>query len=216
MNWLEREKVVPEEHEREVIHTHQRTHGEADCQYLESLTHAAIRCRREAKKLTILAAEKHGGRRGQMSQARRVESRHKDKQRSSHHQTPPTEKTLTKTMPQCPAPTEPVRLCCNCTTSEWETIELEPAAEEQGSEAEPPPPAAEGLPEWVPMPELRSDEEYYPLDEEQVKARATEWACTASLECLVLLADTPKAKPESQVGTIADTLEMEFRNSGSP
>ena len=42
MNQHEREKVVPEEHERDVIRTHERTCGEADCKYLDTLTCAAI------------------------------------------------------------------------------------------------------------------------------------------------------------------------------
>ena len=43
MNRQEREKVAPEEREREVIRTHQRTRSEADCKYLETLTCTAIR-----------------------------------------------------------------------------------------------------------------------------------------------------------------------------
>ena len=162
MNQQETEKVVPKEHEREVIHTHQRTRSEADCQYAESLTHAAIRCHHEAKKLTILVAEKRGGWHRQMSQARCVESRRRDKQRSSHHQTPPTEETLTKTMPQHLVPMVPMRLHHDRTTSEWETTDPESAEEEQGSEAESPPPAAKGPPERVPTLELCSDEGYKP------------------------------------------------------
>ena len=207
MNWQEREKVVPEEHEREVICTHQRTHGEADCQYLKSLTHAAIRCHHEAKKLTILVAEKWGGQHWQTSQARCVESRHRDKQRSSHHRTPPTEETLTKMMPQCPVQTAPVRLHRDRTTSKWETTDPELAEEEQGSEAESPPMTAEGPPERVPMLELHSDEEYDPLDENKVRAK--DRAHVASLEHLAPLADTPEAEPEWQAGTIADTPELE-------
>ena len=207
MNWQEREKVVPEEREREVIHTHQRTRGEADCQYLESLTYAAIRRCQEAKKWMILAAEKQGGQHQQMSQTRHVELRRRDKQRSSHHQTPPMEKTLTKMMPQHPAPTSPVRLCHDRTTSEWETTSLEPAEEEQGSEAEPPPPAAKDQPEWIPMLELCSEDEEDSLDED--KFRAEERARAASLQSLALLTDMPESEPESQAGTIADTPEVE-------
>ena len=119
MNWQEREKVVPEEHEREVIHIHERTCGKADCKYLNTLTCAIIGRHQEAKKWVILAAEKRGSSRHQQtSQARCVESRHKDKHRSSHRQTPPAEKTLTKTMPQGPAPTPPVKLHHDHTTSE--------------------------------------------------------------------------------------------------
>ena len=119
MNRQEREKVVPEEHEREVIRTHERTRGEADCKYLDTLTCAAIGHHQEAKKRAILAAEKRGSsRHRQMSQARHVESRCKDKHRLSHRQTPPAEKTLTKTMPQGLAPTLPVKLHRDHTTSE--------------------------------------------------------------------------------------------------
>ena len=119
MNRQEREKVVPEEHEREVIRTHERTHGEADCKYLDTLTFTAIRHHQEAKKQAILAAEKRGSsRHRQTSQAWHVESRCKDKHRSSHHRTPPVEKTLTKTMPQGLAPTLPVKLRRDRTTSE--------------------------------------------------------------------------------------------------
>ena len=74
MNRQEREKVVPEEREREVIRTHQRTRSEADCKYLETLTCATIRHHQEAKKWAILVAEKQGSRHWQTSQARRVES----------------------------------------------------------------------------------------------------------------------------------------------
>ena len=70
-------------------------------------------------------------------------------------------------MPQCPAPTLPVRLHHDHTTSEWETTDPEPAEEEQGSEAESPPPVAEEPPERVPMPELRSEDEDDPLDEDK-------------------------------------------------
>ena len=94
--------MVPKEHEREVIRTHERTRGKADCKYLDTLTCATIRHRQEAKKRAILAAKKKGTWHWQMSQARCVESRHRDKHRSSHRWTPPAEKTLTKTMPQGP------------------------------------------------------------------------------------------------------------------
>ena len=57
------------------------------------------------------------------------------------------------------------------------------------------------------MLELRSDEEYDPLDED--KFRAKERAHAASLEHLVPLADMPKSELESQAGTIANTLEAE-------
>ena len=77
------------------------------------------------------------------------------------------EKTLTKTMPQHPAPTTPVRLHCDRTISEWETTDPEQAEEEQGSEVEPPPLAPKDLPEQVPMPELCSEDEADPLDEEK-------------------------------------------------
>ena len=137
MNRHEREKVVPEEHERDVIRTHERMRGEADCKYLDTLTCAAIwRCQ-EAKKRVILAAEKKGSsQHQQMSQAQHVESCCKDKHRSSHHQTPPAEKTLTKTMPQGAVPTPPVKLHCNRTTSEQESTGPEPAEEEQVVEVE--------------------------------------------------------------------------------
>ena len=185
MNRQEREKVVPEECEREVIHTHQRTRGEADCQYLESLTYAAIRHCQEAKKWT----EKRGGRRWQTSQARCVESCHRDKQRLSHHRTPPMEKTLTNMIPQHLAPTSLERLRLNHTTSERETTGPDPAEEEQGSEAEPPPPADEDQPEWISMPELCSEDEDDPLDED--KFRPEERVHVASLQHLALLVDMP-------------------------
>ena len=60
MNRQERETVVPEEHERDVIHTHERTRGEADCKYLDTLTCTTIRHHQEAKKRVILVAEKRG------------------------------------------------------------------------------------------------------------------------------------------------------------
>ena len=142
MNRQEREKVVPEECEREVICTHERTCGKADCKYLDTLTGAAIRHHQEAKKCVILAAKKKGSQHRQMSQVRRVESCHRDKHRSSHRRTPPVEKTLTKTMPQGPAPTSPVRLHRDRTTSEWQTTGPEPAEGEQGLEVETPPLAA--------------------------------------------------------------------------
>ena len=50
MNRHEREKVVPEEHERDVICTHERMCGEADCKYLDTLTCTTIGHRQEAKK----------------------------------------------------------------------------------------------------------------------------------------------------------------------
>ena len=139
MNRQEREKVVPKEHKREVIHTHERTRGEADCKYLETLTCAAIRHRQEAKKRVILVAEKKGSWHQQMSQVRHVESCRRDKHRSSHCWTPPAEKTLTKTMPQGLAPMPPVRLCRDHITFEWETTGPEPAEGEQGLEVETPP-----------------------------------------------------------------------------
>ena len=126
MNQQEREKVVPEECEREVIHTHERTRGEADCKYLNTLTSTAIRRHQEAKKWVILVAEKKGSWHWQTSQARHVESHHRDKHRSSHRRSPPGEKTLTKTMPQGPVPMPPVRLHCDHTTSKWEMTGLEP------------------------------------------------------------------------------------------
>ena len=137
MNQQERDKVVPEEWEREVIRTHQRTRSKADCKYLETLTCAAIRRFQEAKKWAILTAEKKGSWHWQTSQARCVESRRRDKHRSSHHRTPPVEKTLTKTMPQGLAPMPPERLCRDHTTSEWEPAGPEPAREEWSTEAEP-------------------------------------------------------------------------------
>ena len=119
MNQHEREKVVPEERERDVIRTHERTRGEADCKYLCTLTGTAIGHCQEAKKWAILASEKRGSsQHRQTSQAQRVESRHKDKHRLSHRRTPPAEKTLTKTMPQGVAPTPPVKLHRDRTTSE--------------------------------------------------------------------------------------------------
>ena len=110
---------MPEEHERDVIRTHERSRGEADCKYLCTLTGAAIRRRQEAKKRAILAGEKKGSsRHWQTSQAWHVESCRKDKHQSSHRWTPPAEKTLTKTMPQGVMPTPPVKLHRDCTTSE--------------------------------------------------------------------------------------------------
>ena len=139
MNQHEREKVVPEERERDVIRTHERTRGEADCKYLCTLTGTAIRCHQEAKKRAILAGEKKGSSRHQQtSQARCVESRRKDKHRSSHCRTPPAEKTLTKTMPQGATPTPPVKLHHDCTTSERGSANPEPAEEEQVVEVETP------------------------------------------------------------------------------
>ena len=130
MNRLEREKVVPEEHEREVICTHERTRGEANCKYLNTLTCATIRCHQEAKKR-------------QTSQVRCVESCCRDKHRSSHHRVPPAEKTLTKTMPQGLVPMPLVRLRRNHTTSERETTGSEPAEGEQGPEVKTPSPPTE-------------------------------------------------------------------------
>ena len=138
MNRQEREKVVPEEREREVIRTHERTRGEADCKYLETLTCTTIRHHQEAKKQVILAAEKKGSWHQQTSQVRCVESCRRDKHRLSHRRTPPVEKTLTKTMPQGPVPMPPVRLCRDRTTSKWETTGLEPAEGEQGLEVKTP------------------------------------------------------------------------------
>ena len=201
MNWQEREKVVAEEHEREVIHTHQRTHGEADCKYLKTLTCATIRRHQEAKKWDILTAEKHGSRHRQMSQVRRVESCCKDRHRSSHRQTPPAEKTLTKAMPQRPVPMSLVRLHHDRTISERETI-----GPKRGSEAEPPPPAAKDRPEKIPTLELRSEDEDNPLDWDKYLAQL---ARMESLQCLAPLPDMPKSRPESRAGTIADTLEAE-------
>ena len=60
MNRHEREKVVPEECKRDVIHTHERTWGEAGCKYLYTLTGATIGCHQEAQKRAILASEKRG------------------------------------------------------------------------------------------------------------------------------------------------------------
>ena len=89
MNRHEREKVVPEEHERDVIRTHERTRDEADCKYLDTLTCATIRCHQEAKKQVILAAEKRGSsRHWQMNQTWCVESCRKDKHRLSHRRGP--------------------------------------------------------------------------------------------------------------------------------
>ena len=51
MNWSEREKVVPEEHERDVIRTHERTRGEADCKYLDTLTCTAIEHHQESQEM---------------------------------------------------------------------------------------------------------------------------------------------------------------------
>ena len=119
MNQHEREKVVPEEHERDVIHTHERTRGEADCKYLYTLTGTTIGYHQEAKKRVILASEKRGSSwHRQTSQVQHVESCCKDKHRSSHHWTLPVEKTLTKTMPQGATPMPLVKLCRDCTTSE--------------------------------------------------------------------------------------------------
>ena len=119
MNQHEREKVVPEERERDVIRTHERTWGEADCKYLCTLTGTAIRYRQEAKKWAILAGEKKGSSRHQQtSQVWHVESHRKDKLQSSHRWTPPAEKTLNKTMPQGVMPTPPVKLRRDRTTSE--------------------------------------------------------------------------------------------------
>ena len=117
MNRQEREKVVPEEREREVICTHERTRSEADCKYLETLTCTTIRRCQETKKWVILVAEKKGSQHWQTSQVRHVESCRRDKYRLSHRRTPPVEKTLTKTMPQGLVPTPLVRLHHNCTTS---------------------------------------------------------------------------------------------------
>ena len=211
MNRQEREKMVPEEHEREVIHTHERTRGEVDCKYLKTLTCTTIRRHQEAKKQAILVAEKKGSRHQQTSQVRCVESCHRDKHRSSHHRTPPAEKTLTKTMPQGPVPMLLVRLHCNHTTSEWETTSLEPAEGEQGLEVETPPPPTEGRPGQTPMPELRSEDEEDPLSWEKYLASLAckEQAHTGSLQCLVLLPNTLESAPQSQADNIADTPEAE-------
>ena len=140
MSQHERQKVVPEECERDVICTHERTRGEADCKYLYTLTGTVIKHHQEAKKRAILAGEKKGSSwHWQTSQAQRVESCRKDKHRSSHHRTPPAEKTLTKTMPQGVMPMPPVKLCHGRTTSERESADPEPAEEEQVAEVETPP-----------------------------------------------------------------------------
>ena len=67
-------------------------------------------------------------------------------------------------MPQGQVPTLPVRLHHNCTTSKRESTSLEPAREERGAEAEPPPPVAGDQPEWTPTLELHSEDEDDPLD----------------------------------------------------
>ena len=170
MNRAEREKVVPEEHERDVIRTHDRTRGKADCKYLDILTCPAIKRCWEAKKQAILAAEKKGTRHWQTSQVRHVESCHRDKHRSSHHQTPPAEKTLTKTMPQGLAPTPPVRLHRDHTTSKQETTDPEPVEGEQGPEVKTPSPLTESQPEQTPMLELCSEDEEDPLSWEKYLA----------------------------------------------
>ena len=202
MNRQEREKVVPEEREREVIRTHERTRGEADYKYLNTLTGAAIRHHQEAKKRAILMAEKKGSQHRQTSQVRRVESRHRDKHRSSHRRAPPAEKTLTKTMPQGLAPTPPVRLCRDHTTSELETTGPEPAEGEQGLEVE--------TLERIPTPELCSEDEDDPLDWDKYLAQL---AHAESLQRLAPLSDTPESGPESQAGPIADTLEVESEHA---
>ena len=212
MNRQEREKVVPEEHEREVIRTHERTRGEADCKYLKTLTITTIRHHQEVKKRAILVAEKKGSQHHQTSQVRHFESRHRDKHRSSHHWTPPAKKTLTKTMPQGPASMPPVRLHCNHTTSKWETSSPEPAEGGQGVEVKTPSPPTEDRLEWTPMPELHSEDEEDPLnwDKYLTSLAHKEQARMESLQRLVPLLDTPESMLESQAGTIADTLEVEL------
>ena len=121
------------------------------------------------------------------------------------------EKTLTKTMPQGTVPMPPVKLCRDHTTSEQESASPEPAEEEQVIEVKTSSLPAESRPEWTPMPELHSEGEEDPLNEDKYlrsqehKARAR----AESLQCLAPLSSMPESAPESQAEHIANTPEAE-------
>ena len=121
------------------------------------------------------------------------------------------EKTLTKMMPQHPVPTSLVRLHHDRTTSEWETTNQSQLRRNRVLKLNLH--HRNHQPEQIPMPELHSEDEDDPLDED--KFWAEEQAHAASLQRLVPLANTPESELESQAGTIADTPDAESEPAGA-